>query len=147
MARKLGQIIARTEHVARPHLSRTRSPDQDAQILEPDHPRPVSRGAAIPEPQASAAGSESHVARGGHYPQPIPRPMAGNVGQAEAPSQNLPRLRVASPALHPPGSGHALDRHDRADGHARALRAVVLAWIVSADHRVHERGAWISVPA
>jgi hypothetical protein len=40
-----------------------------------------------------------------------------------------------------PGSWNAPDRHHRADGHAGALRPKVRAGIVSADHRVHERGA------
>jgi hypothetical protein len=140
MARKLGQIIARGQStwLVRIYQGRDHETGTRKYLNQTIHGpfREVQRFLNLKLQQRDL----SRTPRGGHYPQPVPRPVAGDVGQAEAPSQNFPRLRVASPALYPAFSGHAPDRHDRADGDARALRADVRPWIVSEDDRVHERG-------
>ena len=92
MARKLGQIIARGQNTWLVRIYQGRDPETGTRkyLNQTIHGRFARRSDS--STSIFSSGIKSHAARGGHYPQPVPRPVAGNVGQAEAASQNLPRL-------------------------------------------------------
>ena len=93
MARKPGQIIARGQSTWLVRIYQGRDPETGTRkYLNQTIHGPFREAQRFLNLKLQQRDLSRNAARGGHHPQPIPRPVAHNVGQAEAPSQNLPRL-------------------------------------------------------
>ena len=83
MARKLGQIVARGQSTWLVRIYQGREPHTGTRkYLNQTIHGSFREAQRFLNLKLQQTGSESHVARGGHYPQPVSRSVAGNVCQA-----------------------------------------------------------------